>query len=64
VLGKASNIDCEALLQAGQRHIDHVEAKAGKAVADFRALEAEFARYRSSGWCGPRISVARRRRQL
>jgi len=34
------------LLKSGQEHIDHLEAKTGKAVADFRGLEAEFARYR------------------
>jgi len=36
----------ESLLEAGQRHIDQVEAKANKAVADFRGLEAAFAEYR------------------
>ena len=38
----------EALLEAGQKHIDQVEAKAEKAVLDYRNLEAEFRRYRAS----------------
>jgi hypothetical protein len=37
----------ESLLEAGQKHIDHLEAKAEKAVTDFRNLEAEFAKYRA-----------------
>jgi MoaA/NifB/PqqE/SkfB family radical SAM enzyme len=37
----------ESLLQAGQKHIDHLEAKAEKAVKDFRELESEFAKYRA-----------------
>jgi MoaA/NifB/PqqE/SkfB family radical SAM enzyme len=36
----------ESLLEAGQQHIDHLEAKTEKAVTDFRNVEAEFARYR------------------
>ncbi len=36
----------DVLLTAGQAQIDHLEAKAEKAIADFRELEAEFARYR------------------
>ena len=38
----------EALLEAGQRHIDHLEAKAERAVLDFRNVEAEFGNYRAS----------------
>ena len=37
----------ESLLEAGQKHIDHLEAKAGKAVIDFRGIEAEFREYRA-----------------
>ncbi len=33
-------------LKSGQEHIDHLEIKVEKAIADFRGLEAEFARYR------------------
>ena len=37
----------ESLLAAGQKHIDHLEAKVEKAVADFRHIEAAFAEYRT-----------------
>ena len=37
----------ESLLEAGQKHIDHLEAKAEKAVTDFRSIEAEFREYRA-----------------
>jgi hypothetical protein len=37
----------ESLLEAGQKHIDSVEAKAEKAVADFRSVEAQFQEYRA-----------------
>jgi MoaA/NifB/PqqE/SkfB family radical SAM enzyme len=37
----------ESLHEAGQKHIDHLEAKAEKAVADFRHVEAEFGKYRA-----------------
>lgn len=37
----------ESLLEAGQTHIDNVEAKAEKAVNDFRDVEAEFGKYRA-----------------
>ena len=37
----------EFLLEAGQKHIDHLEAKAEKAVTDFRNIEAEFLKYRA-----------------
>jgi hypothetical protein len=33
----------ESLLESGQKHIDHLEAKVEKAVTDFRTLEAAFA---------------------
>ncbi|MGJ5814640.1 radical SAM protein [Paludibaculum fermentans] len=36
----------DVLLTAGQSQIDHLEAKAQKAITDFRELQAEFARYR------------------
>ncbi len=35
--------ELEALQHGAQRHIDHLEAKTEKAVADFRALEREMA---------------------
>jgi hypothetical protein len=38
----------EALLEAGQSHINNVEAKAERAVLDFRNVEAEFRQYRAS----------------
>lgn len=38
----------ETLLDGAQKHIDHLEAKAAKAVADFRDFEAEFRKYRAS----------------
>ena len=37
----------ESLLANGQKHIDHLEAKVEKAVADFRRIEAAFAEYRT-----------------
>jgi len=37
----------ESLLESGQKHIDHLEAKVEKAVSDFRGLEASFAEYRT-----------------
>jgi hypothetical protein len=37
----------ESLLEAGQRHIDNLEAKAERAVIDFRHVEAEFGKYRA-----------------
>ncbi len=42
-----SRVQVEQLLEAGQRHIDHLEAKAEKAVGDFERLEAEWTRFRS-----------------
>jgi MoaA/NifB/PqqE/SkfB family radical SAM enzyme len=46
----------ESLLEAGEKHIGHLEAKAEKAVADFRDLEAEFVNYRT-----PKLVRAARR---
>lgn len=37
----------ESLLEAAQKHIDHLEAKTEKALADFRHIEAEFREYRA-----------------
>jgi len=37
----------ESLLESGQKHIDHLEAKAEKAVTGFRGIEAEFRDYRA-----------------
>jgi MoaA/NifB/PqqE/SkfB family radical SAM enzyme len=38
----------DGLLQAGERHIGHLETKREKAISDFHVIEGEFARYRSS----------------
>ncbi len=37
----------ESLLESSQKHIDHLEAKAEKAVTDFRDLEVAYAEYRA-----------------
>lgn len=50
----------ESLLESGQKHIDHLEAKAEKAVTDFRNVEAEFGKYRAS-WL---VRAARKASQI
>ncbi len=40
--------ECNRLLDAGQRHIDHLEIKIEAAMAEFRHIESEFAQYRGS----------------
>jgi MoaA/NifB/PqqE/SkfB family radical SAM enzyme len=37
----------ESLLEAAQKHIDHLETKTEKALTDFRNVEAEFREYRA-----------------
>lgn len=46
--GQQKQDELFTLLHAGQDHIHHLEVKAGKAIADFRALESAFDDYRAS----------------